>query len=184
MTLKHCGRRDLRKNARSIVQERTIPGFASQNLDIGHSTRDTAPSQWMRSNRRTFSRRHWIQPPTVWCSVSRSVQRRRSRRPSSQSVLERLQDLGKVGHEAPGDGSALGARLGGVRALPPVRRGDPQDRVHDDDGSVNALIRRTVASAGTSRRASRPQVRSLEGRTPSPRYRLRPGSPPDAAKKH
>jgi hypothetical protein len=100
----------------------------------------------------------------------------------------------RLGHEVPGDRAALGTRLGGVRALPPVRRGHPQDRVHDerDRESQRPYPQGRPGPRALPERSSRPQVRlpgrdepgshrhrpqtldhTLEGRTPSLRHRLR-----------
>ena len=67
--------------------------------------------------------------------------------PTEDAATERfLEFAGGLGQEVPGDRAALGERLGRVRALPPVRRRDPPDRLHDERDRVAS----TPGSAGPS----------------------------------
>jgi len=101
---------------------------------------------------------------------------------------------GRVERQVPSDRTALGERLGGVRAVPPVRRGDPQDRLHDQRDrererahpqsrpSPRALPQRGRSAEmrlhgrhepGPDRAGTQTLDHGMEARTPGLRHRLR-----------
>ena len=76
--------------------------------------------------------------------------------PTEAAAMKRFLEFAEVlGRALPGDRAVVGERVGGVRAVPELRRRDPEDRVHHErdlgvwiKGSVGALLpRRTLKAA-------------------------------------